>query len=276
MENLLDPRNSSSYYKELVRITDEIQKKINNDSINEALDSDFMNKDLSEFLKELKKEFYDKFSYLKSSYIEYIDALHFFIFDDQHIKTKSGYNVCGDVIDIVTVEIDEQVIERIKKFMKQYGYVLELKRTVDFAVQINNKPNLHLIFSNQNPQSIVLPQEPDFLYFYHLTLNKNIESIIKNGLLPSGRSGYQGVYYQPRIFFNPTQQIAQDYYTENQNEHLNIDMSEHFSFIVIKQTYITRFCELYVDPAYPGAVYVTKPIPYDKDNFIITNPREIL
>ena len=133
MENLLEPRNSSFYYKELVHITDEIQKKINNNSITEVLNADFMNKDLSEFLKKLKNDFNDKFSYLKSSYIEYIDALHFFIYDDQHIKTKSGNNVCGDVIDIVTVEIDEQVIERIKEFMKQYGYVLELKRTIEFA-----------------------------------------------------------------------------------------------------------------------------------------------
>lgn len=190
MENLLEPRNSSFYYKELVHITDEIQKKINNDSVTEVLNADFMNKDLSEFLKELKNDFYDKFSYLKSSYIEYIDALHFFIYDDQHIKTKSGNNVCGDVIDIVTVDIDEHIIERIKEFMKQYGYILELKRTIEFAAHTNNKPNLHLIFSNQHPQSIVLPQEQDFLYFYHLTLNQNIENIVKNGLIPSGRSGY--------------------------------------------------------------------------------------
>ena len=160
--------------------------------------------------------------------------------------------------------------------MKQYGYVLELKRTIEFAAQTNNKPNLHLIFSNQHPQNIVLPQEPDFLYFYHLTLNKNIENIVKNGLIPSGRSGYQGVYYQPRIFFNPTLEGAKQYYMENQSEHLNIDMSEYFSFIVIRQTYITKFCELYVDPAYYGAVYVTNTIPYDKDNFKIINPREIL
>ena len=53
-------------------------------------------------------------------------------------------------------------------------------------------------------------------------------------------------------------------------------MSEYFSFIVIRQTYITKFCELYVDPAYHGAVYVTNTIPYDKDNFKIINPREIL
>lgn len=266
INDCFDLRNDSPLFDKFIKITDECEFELQDESLTETLDSNFTNKDFPDFLKNLKRDFYNEFTNIVPNYLKKFDCLDIKIYNKPKFKKLESQDK-HHYLYIVTTNINNDVINKIEEFMDSYGYALEFKRLMDVYMRNNSStelnPHIHLIFSNKIPQPYNLERSEKTKYFYHLTPKENENSIKHKGLILHERTGEQGITYPPRTFFATTLEKAIDLY--NENKCLD-DLYNTYIFIKIDRDYIEQFSEIYVDPCWEDeyVVYITETIPYDK------------
>jgi hypothetical protein len=238
------------------------------DTVEKKLDIFFkklgFNKKIS-FGTEVKSPYYQVFSdrkYLKDELNKYSDV------NDEYVKTLSEKDrrmmvksfkkslktfKYGDIF-IITDKNTPEITEQLLHLIDTVGYfvsVLTMDTKDDKPTKLEDKTKIKETLKSQNRISLMI--EPNFdtkvnfknIYLYHTTDRKNLDKIMKYGLMPKSKNTRS--FYPERIYLSPNRK-----WMESIKSQLSIDKAADYVDLRI-----TNFkgLSLYKDVRFKGGFY---------------------